>query len=156
RQADRALPDLRDQPDPDPRRHLPRGDLPDAAARDGLPRHLAGLPAGRCVRADHHLRGPGHREADRRQAPAAPLRRDSSVTPPDSAHYPGPTRIGYGALSRRLLIVGLPGAGKANQAERIAELLGIPAISIGDICHANVYQESELRVLAKSYKDKGV
>jgi adenylate kinase len=57
--------------------------------------------------------------------------------------------------SRRLLIVGPPGAGKGTQAERVAEELSIPAISTGDIFRANVAGETELGVLAKSYMDKG-
>jgi len=59
------------------------------------------------------------------------------------------------APARRLLIVGPPGAGKGTQAERIAAALSIPAISTGDIFRANVSQETELGVLAKSYMDKG-
>lgn len=56
---------------------------------------------------------------------------------------------------RRLLIVGPPGAGKGTQAARIAQALAIPAISTGDIFRANVSQQTELGVLAKSYMDKG-
>lgn len=59
------------------------------------------------------------------------------------------------ASARRLLIVGPPGAGKGTQAARIAESLAIPAISTGDIFRANVGQQTELGVLAKSYMDKG-
>ncbi|MCS6711223.1 adenylate kinase [Brachybacterium sp. EF45031] len=59
------------------------------------------------------------------------------------------------ASARRLLIVGPPGAGKGTQAARISEALGIPAISTGDIFRANVSQETELGVLAKSYMDRG-
>ncbi len=59
------------------------------------------------------------------------------------------------APARRLLIVGPPGAGKGTQAARIAESLAIPAISTGDIFRANVVQQTELGVLAKSYMDKG-
>jgi len=77
------------------------------------------------------------------------------VTPPDSTPDTGRTQSGEGALARRLLIVGPPGAGKGTQAVRLAELLGIPAISTGDIFRANVSQETELGVLAKSYMDKG-
>lgn len=58
-------------------------------------------------------------------------------------------------IARRLLIVGPPGAGKGTQAVRLAESLSIPAISTGDIFRANVSQETELGVLAKSYMDKG-
>lgn len=57
--------------------------------------------------------------------------------------------------ARRLLIVGPPGAGKGTQAERIVEKIGVPAISTGDIFRANVSNETELGVLAKSYMDKG-
>lgn len=59
------------------------------------------------------------------------------------------------AGARRLLIIGAPGAGKGTQAGRIADALGIPAISTGDIFRANVSQETELGKLAKSYMDKG-
>lgn len=59
------------------------------------------------------------------------------------------------AFARRLLIVGPPGAGKGTQAIRIAEQLGVPAISTGDIFRANVAEQTELGVLAKSYMDKG-
>lgn len=57
--------------------------------------------------------------------------------------------------ARRLLIVGPPGAGKGTQAVRLAESLSIPAISTGDIFRANVSEETELGVLAKSYMDSG-
>ena len=77
------------------------------------------------------------------------------MTPPDSSPDTGRTHSDEGAVARRLLIVGPPGAGKGTQAVRLAELLGIPAISTGDIFRANVSQETELGVLAKSYMDKG-
>ena len=38
----------------------------------------------------------------------------------------------------RLIILGPPGAGKGTQAARIAERLGIPAISTGDIFRSNI------------------
>lgn len=44
----------------------------------------------------------------------------------------------------RLLILGPPGAGKGTQAARIAESLGIPAISTGDIFRANIKGGTEL------------
>lgn len=34
-----------------------------------------------------------------------------------------------------LLIIGPPGSGKSTQAELLAEELGIPHLSIGDLCH---------------------
>ncbi len=44
----------------------------------------------------------------------------------------------------RLIILGPPGAGKGTQAARIAEGLGIPAISTGDIFRANIRDETPL------------
>jgi adenylate kinase len=44
----------------------------------------------------------------------------------------------------RLIILGPPGAGKGTQATRIAESLGIPAISTGDIFRHNIKNETVL------------
>ncbi len=44
----------------------------------------------------------------------------------------------------RLIILGPPGAGKGTQAARIADRLGIPAISTGDIFRANIKQQTAL------------
>ena len=51
--------------------------------------------------------------------------------------------------------MGPPGAGKGTQAKVIAERLGIPAISTGDIFRANVSQQTPLGVEAKRYMDAG-
>lgn len=77
------------------------------------------------------------------------------MTPPDATPETGSSHSDEHALARRLLIVGPPGAGKGTQAVRIAEQLGIPAVSTGDIFRANVSQQTELGVLAKSYMDQG-
>ena len=55
----------------------------------------------------------------------------------------------------RLVLVGPPGAGKGTQAQFIAEHLGVPKISTGDIFRANVGQGTELGLLAKTYMDRG-
>jgi adenylate kinase len=55
----------------------------------------------------------------------------------------------------RLVLVGPPGAGKGTQAAVIAETLGIPHISTGDIFRANVGQGTPLGVQAKEYMDAG-
>lgn len=44
----------------------------------------------------------------------------------------------------RLLMLGPPGAGKGTQAARIAEALGIPAISTGDIFRTNIKNQTPL------------
>ncbi|AZZ50751.1 MULTISPECIES: adenylate kinase [Rathayibacter] len=55
----------------------------------------------------------------------------------------------------RLLLIGPPGAGKGTQAARLSEVLKVPAISTGDIFRANVANETELGLQAKSYLDAG-
>ena len=58
-------------------------------------------------------------------------------------------------MSARMVLLGPPGAGKGTQAARIAERLGIPAISTGDIFRANVAGATGLGTQAKAYMDKG-
>lgn len=54
-----------------------------------------------------------------------------------------------------LILMGLPGAGKGTQAERIVEKYHIPHISTGDMFRAAIKEETELGLKAKSYMDKG-
>ncbi|GAB2615086.1 adenylate kinase [Pseudactinotalea suaedae] len=51
--------------------------------------------------------------------------------------------------------MGPPGAGKGTQASRLAEHLGVPAISTGDIFRANVAERTELGQQAQRYMDAG-
>lgn len=55
----------------------------------------------------------------------------------------------------RIILIGPPGAGKGTQAARLAEHLGVPAISTGDIFRANVAQRTELGQQAQRYMDAG-
>jgi adenylate kinase len=55
----------------------------------------------------------------------------------------------------RLLLMGPPGAGKGTQAAVVADLLGIPHISTGDIFRANVSEGTPLGIEAKKYMDAG-
>jgi adenylate kinase len=55
----------------------------------------------------------------------------------------------------RLLIMGPPGAGKGTQAKTLAERLGIPAVSTGDIFRANVSEQTPLGQEAQRYMDAG-
>ena len=55
----------------------------------------------------------------------------------------------------RLLIKGPPGAGKGTQAAHIAQRLGIPHISTGDLFRANLTEGTALGLEAKKYMDAG-
>ncbi|RNB78885.1 adenylate kinase [Brevibacillus nitrificans] len=55
-----------------------------------------------------------------------------------------------------IILMGLPGAGKGTQAERIVEEFNIPHISTGDMFRAAVKNETSLGLEAKSYMDKGL
>jgi adenylate kinase len=54
-----------------------------------------------------------------------------------------------------LVLMGLPGAGKGTQAERIVENYEIPHISTGDMFRAAIKEGTQLGLEAKSYIDKG-
>jgi len=58
-------------------------------------------------------------------------------------------------VSHRLVLLGMPGAGKGTQAARLSEELNIPAISTGDIFRANVKGQTELGREAQKYMDAG-
>ena len=54
-----------------------------------------------------------------------------------------------------IILLGPPGAGKGTQAVRIAERLGIPAISTGEIFRQNIAEGTELGKRAQAYMDRG-
>ncbi|MFB6469188.1 adenylate kinase [Cytobacillus sp. Hz8] len=54
-----------------------------------------------------------------------------------------------------LVLMGLPGAGKGTQAEKIVDSYGIPHISTGDMFRAAMKEGTELGLKAKSYIDQG-
>ena len=53
------------------------------------------------------------------------------------------------------MLMGLPGAGKGTQAERIVDTYKIPHISTGDIFRAAMKNETPMGLEAKKYIDKG-
>ena len=55
-----------------------------------------------------------------------------------------------------IILMGLPGAGKGTQAERIVDEFKIPHISTGDMFRAAVKNETPLGLEAKSYMDQGL
>ncbi|HET7578408.1 MAG TPA: adenylate kinase [Bacillales bacterium] len=54
-----------------------------------------------------------------------------------------------------LILMGLPGAGKGTQAERITDRFNIPHISTGDMFRAAIKEKTELGMKAKTYMDAG-
>jgi adenylate kinase len=55
-----------------------------------------------------------------------------------------------------LILMGLPGAGKGTQAERIVEEFHIPHISTGDMFRAAVKDQTQMGKAAQSFMDKGL
>jgi adenylate kinase len=54
-----------------------------------------------------------------------------------------------------LVLMGLPGAGKGTQAEKIVNKYNIPHISTGDMFRAAIKDGTELGLKAKSFMDQG-
>ena len=54
-----------------------------------------------------------------------------------------------------IVMLGVPGAGKGTQAQRLEERLGLRQVSTGDIFRENLRNQTSLGQLAKSYMDKG-
>ena len=54
-----------------------------------------------------------------------------------------------------LILVGLPGAGKGTQAEKIVDTYHVPHISTGDMFRAAIKNETALGIEAKAFMDKG-
>ena len=55
----------------------------------------------------------------------------------------------------RIVLLGPPGAGKGTQALKLAEKLGVPQISTGDLFRSNITRGTELGLEAKHYLDAG-
>jgi adenylate kinase len=55
----------------------------------------------------------------------------------------------------QVIFMGLPGAGKGTQAERIVTEFGIPHISTGDMFRAAIAESTPLGLEAKSFMDQG-
>lgn len=58
-------------------------------------------------------------------------------------------------MTMNLVLMGLPGAGKGTQAQKIVEDFDIPHISTGDIFRAAIKNETPMGIEAKKYIDKG-
>ena len=55
-----------------------------------------------------------------------------------------------------LMILGAPGSGKGTQGKVLAQNLGIPQVSTGDLLRAAVKQGTPLGLKAKGYMDEGL
>ncbi|MGE2735288.1 adenylate kinase [Mycolicibacterium vaccae] len=55
----------------------------------------------------------------------------------------------------RIVLLGPPGAGKGTQAQKLAEELGVPHVSTGDLFRSNISNGTELGLEAKKYLDAG-
>ncbi|MGW5076602.1 adenylate kinase [Rhodococcus sp. NPDC004095] len=55
----------------------------------------------------------------------------------------------------RIILTGLPGAGKGTQAHLLAQFLELPHISTGDLFRQNIADSTELGQTAKTYIDSG-
>lgn len=55
----------------------------------------------------------------------------------------------------RVVLLGPPGAGKGTQAQKLAEKLGIPQISTGELFRDNIENGTKLGLEAKRYLDAG-
>lgn len=58
-------------------------------------------------------------------------------------------------MSRRLIFVGPPGAGKGTQAARLTDTYGIPHLSTGDMLRAAIAAQSPLGLKVKEIMDEG-
>jgi adenylate kinase len=59
-------------------------------------------------------------------------------------------------VARFVVLFGPPGAGKGTQARRLAQALGVPHISSGDLFRYHIGAGTELGQLAKEYLDNGM
>ena len=55
----------------------------------------------------------------------------------------------------RVVLLGPPGAGKGTQAQKLAEKLGVPQISTGELFRNNIDNGTKLGLEAKRYLDAG-
>lgn len=60
-----------------------------------------------------------------------------------------------GGIKMNLILMGLPGAGKGTQADKIVEKYSIPHISTGDMFRAAIKGGTELGKQAKAFMDAG-
>ena len=62
---------------------------------------------------------------------------------------------GPGSTRRIIILVGAPGAGKGTQAARLAEELGVPHVSTGELFRDAVRDHSALGEAVRGYLSQG-
>jgi adenylate kinase len=60
-----------------------------------------------------------------------------------------------GGTRRIIVMMGAPGAGKGTQAERLAEALGLPHVSTGELFRAMLKSDSELGAKVRGHVESG-
>lgn len=60
------------------------------------------------------------------------------------------------AASLKVILLGLPGAGKGTQASLMSDAFGLPKVSSGDLFREHQQRNTELGQLARSYMERGV
>lgn len=54
------------------------------------------------------------------------------------------------------ILFGPPGSGKSTQAHLLADRFGVPWIGVGELCRAEILEETSLGKLVKQYVDRGM
>jgi adenylate kinase len=58
-------------------------------------------------------------------------------------------------MAKYYVLIGLPGAGKGTQAQKVSKALGLPHISSGDLFRENLKGQTELGKVARGFMDRG-
>ncbi len=58
--------------------------------------------------------------------------------------------------TRRVVLMGMPGAGKGTQGERLARRLGVPHVAMGDLLRAVAREETPFGFQAKVFMERGL
>ena len=58
-------------------------------------------------------------------------------------------------MTRYIVLLGPPGAGKGTQADLIAEKFGLVHVSTGDLFRENLKKQTELGKLAQTFMSRG-
>ena len=74
---------------------------------------------------------------------------------PEKINMWGKTWKGTGCMGLKIVMLGAPGAGKGTQAVRMAQEMGVPHISTGDIFRKNLREGTDLGKQVQEYLNSG-